>query len=86
MDPELMLHSALWILQMVFLLLQVGHQAQAHQAIGGLPGGVKGAKGANKEGSKGSSRLYIVLMLLALVSGVLVFHLPKVYPSEMFDS
>ena len=67
-----MLQSALWILQMAFLLLQVGPQAQAHQATGGLPGRDKGVKGANKEGSKGSSCLYIVLTLLALVSGVLV--------------
>ena len=37
-NPELMLQSALWILQMAFLLLQSGPQAQASQAIVGLLG------------------------------------------------
>lgn len=85
-DPELMLQSALWILQMVLLLLQVEHQAQAHQAIGGLPRRDRGVKGANKEGTKDSSRLYIVLTFLALASGVLVFYLPKVSPREVFGT
>ena len=39
-NPELMLQSALWILQMAFLLLQSGPQAQASQATGGLLGRV----------------------------------------------
>ena len=39
-DPELMLRSALWILQMAYLLLQSGPQAQASQATGGLLGRV----------------------------------------------
>ena len=84
MDPELVLQSVLWILQMAFLLLQVGPQAQAHQATGGLPGRAQGAMGANKEGSKDNRRLYIVLTFLALISGASVFYLPKVSPREMF--
>ena len=51
-----------------------------------MPGRDKGAKGANKEGSKDNCRLYIVLTFLALVSGVLVFYLPKVSPREMFGT
>ena len=86
MDPELMLQSALWILQMVLLLLQVGHQAQAQQATGGLPGRDKDAKGTNKEGSKDNRRLYFALTILALISGALVFYLPKVSPREMFGT
>ena len=39
-DPELMLRSALWILQMAYLLLQSGPHTQASQATGGLPGKV----------------------------------------------
>ena len=39
-DPELMLQSALWILQMAYLLLQSGPQAQASQATGGSLGRV----------------------------------------------
>ena len=39
-NPELMLQSALWILQISYLLLQSGSQAQASQATGGLPGRV----------------------------------------------
>ena len=44
-DPELMLQSALWILQMAFLLLQAGPQAQAHQATRGLSGRVRNLPG-----------------------------------------
>ena len=39
-NPELMLKSALWMLQMAFLLLQSGPRAWASQAAGGLPGKV----------------------------------------------
>ena len=39
-DPELMLRSALWILQMAYLLLQSCPQAQAYQATSGLLGRV----------------------------------------------
>ena len=44
-NPELMLQSALWMLQMAFLLLQSGPQAQASQATSGLPGKVRNFPG-----------------------------------------
>ena len=87
-NPELMLQSALWMLQMAFLLLQSGPQAQASQATGGLLGRVRnlpgprppvdqairprdeGAKGVSKGGSKDNRYLYIVLTLVALITGV----------------
>ena len=97
-----MLQSALWMLQMAFLLLQSGPQAQASQATGGLLGRVqnlpgprppvdqalrprdKGAKRASKEGSTATRYLYIVLTLVALITGVSIFYLSKVSFKEMF--
>ena len=101
-NPELMLQSALWMLQMAFLLLQSEPHTQASQYTGGLPGRVrnlpglrppvdqalgprdKGAKRANKGGSMDNRYLYIVLMFVALSTGVSMFYLTKVYLKEMF--
>ena len=93
-DPELMLQSALWILQMAFLLLQAGPHAQASQATRGLPGKVQNFPGPHppvdqalrprdkgaKQTSKGG---YIVLMFVALIAVMAMFYLSKVFFEEM---
>ena len=83
-DPELMLQSALWILQMAYLLLQSGSQA-----TGGLPGRVRSLPGprppvdhALRPRDKGAKRTskggYIVLTFVALIAVMAMFYLSKV--------
>ena len=94
-NPELMLQSALWILQMAFLLLQSGPQAQASQATGGLLGRVRNLPGprppvdqALRPRDKGAKRTskggYIVLTFVALIAVVAMFYLSKLSFEEMF--
>ena len=44
----------------------------------------QGAKRANKGGSMANRYLYIVLMFVALITGVLMFYLSNVSLKEMF--